>query len=279
MGGAGYLLEVRLMPAIEHRIAPDLVSRTVNVHLIGCGGNGSQMLTGLARLHHAMTALGHPGLNVTAFDPDEVSRANIGRQLFSPSDVGRNKATVLVHRLNLFFGLGWDAVPALWKWRWDPNAIPGIVVSCVDSAAARRKIGAELHEKLVDYWLDLGNRADDGQVVLGTPIPRAETAPKEKKRKAAAPPPRLPTVLELFPELLNAKLKEDTTPSCSLAEALERQHLFVNQAIVTPALQILWQLFRFGVITWHGAFVNLKTGRTAPLSVDPEVWARMKGTT
>jgi hypothetical protein len=50
-----------------------------------------------------------------------------------------------------------------------------------------------------------------------------------------------------------------------------------NQAVVTPALQILWTLFRFGKIDWHGAFVNLKTGRTTPLPVDPATWARMKG--
>lgn len=89
-------------------------------------------------------------------------------------------------------------------------------------------------------------------------------------------PERLRPVLELFPELMKRK-KEDNAPSCSLAEALERQHLFVNQAVVTAALQILWQLFRFGVITWHGAFLNLNTGRTTPLPVDPDTWARMRG--
>lgn len=62
-----------------------------------------------------------------------------------------------------------------------------------------------------------------------------------------------------------------------LADALEKQHLFVNQAVTTAALQILWQLFRTGAIDWHGAFINLKTGRTVPLPVDPDAWARMRG--
>jgi hypothetical protein len=47
---------------------------------------------------------------------------------------------------------------------------------------------------------------------------------------------------------------------------------------VTLALQILWTLFRFGKIDWHGAFVNLKTGRTTPLPVDPATWARIRTT-
>jgi PRTRC genetic system ThiF family protein len=254
---------------IEHHIAPDMLRRKVNVHLVGCGGNGSQMLTGLARLHCAITALEHPGLHVFAWDPDDVSRANVGRQLFSPSDVGANKARLLVHRVNAFYGLSWDAAAELFRWRWDPTFFPDLVISCVDSAAARRDLGKVLHHKPnLYYWLDLGNREQDGQVVLGCPLWNAD--------HVEICPERLPTVLELFPELVKMK-REDNAPSCSLAEALERQHLFVNQAVVTPALQILWTLFRFGKIDWHGAFVNLRTGRTTPLPVDPQTWARMKG--
>jgi PRTRC genetic system ThiF family protein len=96
---------------MKHALPHELLERQVRVDLAGCGGNGSQMLTGLARLHHALTALGHPGFSVNAWDPDEVSEANVARQLFSPADVGLNKATILVHRLNAWFGLRWSAWP------------------------------------------------------------------------------------------------------------------------------------------------------------------------
>jgi hypothetical protein len=33
-----------------------------------------------------------------------VSRANVGRQLFSTSDVSQNKAALLIHRVNAFYG-------------------------------------------------------------------------------------------------------------------------------------------------------------------------------
>jgi PRTRC genetic system ThiF family protein len=251
---------------MHHLIHPNLVRHTVQVDLIGCGGNGSQMLTGLARLHVALRALGHPGLQVMAWDPDAVSRSNIGRQLFSPADVGANKAEVLVNRINLFYGLDWTAQPA----RWRKHHVPGIVISCVDTVAARRQIAGSVEGiQHIYYWMDLGNRAQDGQVVLGCPV--------WDKEHRDHYPERLPTVMELFPELATGRVREDTAPSCSLAEALERQHLFINQAVVTSALQILWTLFRFGGIDWHGAFINLATGRTAPLPVDPETWARMKG--
>ena len=81
----------------------------VTVNLIGAGGTGSQVLTCLARLDVTLRALGHPGLSVTLYDPDIVSGTNIGRQLFSDSDIGLNKAKCLITRVNNFFGNDWKA--------------------------------------------------------------------------------------------------------------------------------------------------------------------------
>jgi PRTRC genetic system ThiF family protein len=251
---------------MEHKIWPRLLSERVHITLVGCGGNGSQMLTGLARLHAALRALDHPGLRVVAWDPDGVSPANVGRQLFSPGDVGQNKATVLVHRLNSFFGIAWYAEPSEFGVRaW--HARTDIVISCVDTRAAREAIRycVESMGTHPRYWLDLGNRAADGQMVLGEP---AGSKRFRQKRD------RLPVVTELFPEIRNSRIKEDNTPSCSLAEALQRQELFINQLVVTQALQLLWQLLRHGKTDWHGAFINAATGRVTPLPIDREAWAR-----
>ena len=96
---------------MEHCIGRSLLSQRVRVHLVGVGGNGAQMANCLARLDIAMRALGHPyGLQVTAFDGDQVSESNVGRQIYSPADVGLHKAVVTIHRLNQYFGLDWDAV-------------------------------------------------------------------------------------------------------------------------------------------------------------------------
>jgi len=248
----------------EHMTHPELLSDRVLIGLAGAGGSGSQMLSGLARLDAAIRALGHPGLDVIVYDPDDVSEANLGRQLFAPSDVGVNKAAALVTRVNAWFGTRWISVPA--KYENAQEGDLGILISCVDSAKARVAIGRVASSQEAKYWLDLGNRASDGQVVLGIP-------PWDKEHERYVY--RLPTVLELFPELRDGKAFDaDDAPSCSLAQALERQHLFVNQAVVTPALQLLWQIFRFGRTTWCGAFVNLATGRTTPLPVDPDAWER-----
>ena len=79
----------------------------VTVFIIGAGGTGSQVITNLARMDTALQASGHPGLHVTLFDPDTVTQANIGRQLFSETELGMNKAIAAVTRINRFFGTAW----------------------------------------------------------------------------------------------------------------------------------------------------------------------------
>ena len=68
-----------------HVLDGKLMTRAVNVLLVGAGGTGSRMLEKLVALHRALIAKGHPaGLEVTVVDPDTVSSANIGRQAFYP---------------------------------------------------------------------------------------------------------------------------------------------------------------------------------------------------
>src|SRR5258708_7328105 len=87
----------------------------------------------------------------------------------------------------------------------------------------------------------------------------------------------LPTAPELFPELSNAKLdKKDRLPPCSTLEALEQQEPCVNQTLAYQALAMLARLFRYGRLSYHGGLVNLRTGRTTSLPVDPILWQRMK---
>jgi len=256
---------------MPHYTPANLLTRRASIALVGCGGNGSQMLTGLARLNHAVTALGHPGLRVRAYDPDIVSEANMGRQLFGAFDVGSSKAITLVDRINAFFGLDWEA--RFGKFEVD-NFYPDIMIICVDSAKARFEIRHKMKNREASYTMDLGNRSADGQVIFGQPAEPARSELEPTSIGGTTPLKatltdhvRLPSPYVVLPELVDPLAVEDDTPSCGLAEALAKQELFINQAIVTPALSILWEFFRNGKLTWHGAFVNLRTGSMRPLPV------------
>lgn len=81
----------------------------VTVNLLGAGGTGGQVLTALARMNHALNALGHAGLFVRLFDSDTVDAANLGRQLFTTAELGQYKSVALMNRINRFFGTNWKA--------------------------------------------------------------------------------------------------------------------------------------------------------------------------
>jgi PRTRC genetic system ThiF family protein len=158
----------------------------------------------------------------------------------------------------VFWGLGWKGSPCFLDEGWREET--DIVIGCVDSRKARRAITNTRSYWESYYWLDIGNNADTGQFVLGQPE-------NGKNEKAGI---RLPTVAELFAEIINAKLdKKDKLPSCSAVAALERQEPFVNQVLANHSLAMLARLFRYGRLSYHGGFVNVATGRVSCLPINP----------
>ena len=62
---------------MTHNVDPQLLERPIRILVVGCGGNGSSIVSGLPYLHQALLAFGHPGgLAVTLIDPDTVSETN-----------------------------------------------------------------------------------------------------------------------------------------------------------------------------------------------------------
>ena len=241
--------------APRHFLRAGLADRVINILLVGCGGNGAQMLMGLASLDTAMRAISSRSLHVTVVDDDIVTEANLGRQPFFRCDLGNSKARTLTERVNLAHGLAWKAVHGRAPADADMDKVD-MLISCVDTASARRALGGALVEGFAcpAYWMDLGNRATDGQFLIGCPKPSA--------RETTG---RLPTVLEYFPELADESVPEDDAPSCSVAEALERQSLFVNRVVASHALALLFDLLGRGSIGHAGAFINLASGQAVPI--------------
>ena len=244
-------------------------TRPLRVMLVGAGGSGSAVLLQLPFLEQALGAWGQPGLAVTVMDPDVVSEVNVVRQPFSRVDVGTNKAVCLVSRINMFWGFAWKAIPRYFG--DEPASAPecDLLISCVDTRKARHLIAQSFKKfRAPAYHLDLGNNASSGQYVLGQPFDRS--------KRVRAQETRLPTVDELYPEIVDASIGEDSLPSCSAVEALDRQEPFINQTLAVSSLAMLARLLRYGQISYHGGFFNAETGRMAPLPVDPDRFAKMR---
>lgn len=243
-----------------HFTAPDLLNpiNPISVCLIGAGGTGSQVLTGLSRMSHSLNALGHAGFQVSLWDDDIITEANMGRQLFAECEVGLSKAAALITRTNRFFGTRWKSVTQTFT--ADTAQRAAIFISCTDTAAARFDIAAALdalqvvgnHSDIPRYWMDFGNGKRTGQVILSTigsirqPVSNLYNTVE-----------KLPFITEEFGGLLTAADDGDT-PSCSLAEALEKQDLFINSVLAQMGCALLWQLLRNGMTARRGVLLNLE---------------------
>ena len=240
-----------------------LTLRRVNLVLAGVGATGSWLLPELARLDRTLLHLGHPeGLHVAVWDGDTVTPVNIGRQGFLPGDLRHNKAVALVHRLNLTWGLRWEAKPVHLASERVGGLAADVLVTCTDSAKFRVELGRRYRKvSSSTLWLDCGNAEHTGQVVLG-----------HLGKPNSSSELRLPNVFDLYEAELLASVGIDTGPSCSVEEALRHQDLTVNVLVAAHAYNLLWNLLRHGGLDAHGVFVDTRAVRSDPLPVDEDAW-------
>lgn len=68
--------------------------------------------------------------------------------------------------------------------------------------------------------------------------------------------------------LIYSQVREvDSGPSCSLAEALGKQDLFINSTLAHIGCNLLWKMFKEGKTAYRGAYVNLDTMKTTGIPV------------
>lgn len=222
------------------------IHRTV-ITVVGCGGTGSHVLSGLARMDYALRALGRKGLVVVAYDLDNVEPHNIGRQLFYEQDIGENKAITIIERINLTYGLDWTAYSC--KYQEKPNTA-SIIITCLDSIAQRIEVMTAFKKAKnhVDYpkiyWMDYGNEYDIGQVIIGS------LDESEKNR--------MPCVHEIFN--FSNITDDPEIPSCSMADSLSKQGLYTNSILAQLGLNMLFQLLSYYYLEYHGVYMNLTNG-------------------
>jgi PRTRC genetic system ThiF family protein len=211
--------------------------------VIGAGGTGSQVMQGLGAMNHALECLGHPGFYVTLYDSDIVTEFNLGRQLFNQADLGKNKADVMIEKVNRFYGTSWKSCPEDFTERMRVG-YQTIYFTCVDKVAPRK----HLHKILTtrhrtsnfdwNYWMDFGNGRNTGQVILGSYS-------------------CLPINLKSVGDIGIPEFDDNETPSCSLAEALTKQDLMINRVVANLGLTMLWSAFSELKFKYNSIYINL----------------------
>lgn len=116
-------------------------------------------------------------------------------------------------------------------------------------------------EKTPLYWMDFGNAQFTGQVLIGT-IRNKIAQPISKEFLS------IPGMNNVTEEVSYSTLRDtDSGPSCSLAEALKKQDLFVNSMLAQAGCEILWKMIREGRTLHRGAYLNMETLRLTPIPV------------
>lgn len=122
-------------------------------------------------------------------------------------------------------------------------------------------VQAALYYRAPLYWMDFGNTQTSGQVVLGT-VPKKIKQPKSQQYKT------VDTLKVITRYVKYASVEEtDSGPSCSLAEALEKQDLYINSTLAQLGCNLLWKMFRNGMLEHHGIYLNLATMKVNPIYV------------
>jgi PRTRC genetic system ThiF family protein len=258
----------------------------LEITLVGCGGTGSWLAPSLARLAAVCRQAGRK-VDLVFVDPDLVEAANVPRQNFCQAEVGVNKASALALR----YGAAWGVQIPVVSSRFDGEQFGRmpvhqqemqVIVGCVDNAAARRAIeeavraqngpSVETGRPPSTWWLDCGNAAESGQVLLGSTKDRAYLRhafePETICRALPLPSVQRPELLEDAPEEL-----PDADLSCAELAARNAQSLMVNQNIAAVAADYLLRLVMVGDLRKFATYIDLPSGAARTYYTTPEVVA------
>lgn len=224
----------------------------VTLFLVGLGHLGGHFLSNLSFIAAALQEVQGRRLDVCAFDPRPVTPEQLTTHRLGAEDLGRNLARALVSRISRHSGYGWQGYSTL------PDKLPfyngtlQILVTALDSAAAREEAWQWSRRQAFDVWLDLGHDDYGGQAVLGWTGPDPQLS-------------RLPTLRALFPQALSHSSPPPAAPPPAPLVNLNAE------LVSTLGARLLWAALQPTPLTHHGYFVNTETGAVNALSVAPYV--------
>ena len=209
---------------------------SASIYLVGCGGTGGFIAPLLDKLVYRMNR--QKNVSLTYIDHDRVEEKNLLRQRFEKQDISNYKSIVLALKaiskvtvsIEEFKDFA-DKVDIVSR-----NTIL-IVIGAVDTAEGRRQI-AHYVERRGKYnnrvfWIDCGNTAKTGQVILGN---------SSEIRADAIGYSSVPWPSIQEPDLLIDDDSETTEVAQGCAEMEDQQHFILNSLTATYCVAMLEEL-------------------------------------
>lgn len=234
--------------------------------VVGCGGTGSFVAEGLARLSP-------PRADLVLIDHDRVEERNLARQNFTRDELGQFKSEALATRLSRRYEL-----PVAYSTRpveMSSIRYPGLIIGCVDNGLARREIAERVKNrgltwvggysaaaprelqsgprlKTDDWWVDAGNSENHGQIIIGN----SDGVTFGDSDTCHGLP--LPTLQR--PELLRE------TPRQRDCADIPEQGPTINQVMAALVVEVVRRLIE-GNCPWYQLYLDLETGMLTPALV------------
>lgn len=222
----------------EPAISLDTQYRTAKHFIVvGAGGNGGYYIPNLARQISIQNKLRqleglHPH-KITIVDADDVEPKNLNRQNFINRDINMGKAFVMADRYGKAFDLEIDFLD---EYLTSEDMLKGIInayrnhipviVGCVDNNKTRKFLYDVYKGRPNTFYLDAGNEEHAGQVVCGF---NTGQDLKAVKGGGSIQYFDLPSICDLFPEVLEATDKLPTEMSCAERAESAPQNIYTNQ--------------------------------------------------
>ena len=297
-------LDLSHLNAVPLKIFMPEPRNVLHLYLVGAGGTGSWLAPHVVRLARLMRERGR-NVEVTLIDPDVVELKNVFRQNFGTAEIGARKAEALALR----YGPAWEVPIRVYATRFEPKMIDlsygdvGVIIGCVDNAAARRSIAEVFSQDTMYYdgrsnaapiprlwWLDAGNGEHTGQVLFGA------TRSLKTLRTAFPHFPestyciQLPSPVLQHPDLLpssdgaeprpneTSRSEAETGTSCAQRLWTGDQSPSINSMIANIAATYLWRLFADAKgLTTFATYCDLQSFSLQSRYITPDTVAQSVG--
>lgn len=233
------------------------VGHLEDIIIVGCGGTGANVARIIGRILFDMKRSRRSIPDVYIVDPDIVEYKNVGRQLFSVSEVGRYKAEAVARRINFALGLSFSYIPHEFSVSRIEDRYSNLIISCVDNYQARREIH-KAHGTLIAS----GNHLNSGQVCIGNTSYAKDM--KQTMKNKSTEWAYLPKEGLLYPDLLQPDPEpiKPVQPDASCADLIASgdQALLVNDWQATVIGGYVYKLLHRQPITTFLTYINAADG-------------------
>lgn len=236
--------------------------QNIKLYLVGCGGTGSWLAPGLARVARLLIDRFGRDTEVIFTDPDIVQEKNIYRQNFCYAEIGIPKAEALASRYGLAWGL--DISAEVKEFGGTSYGGLSIIIGCVDNSSARLEIADQFRsygDVPTVWWLDCGNGKSHGQIILGAGGEKPDNpyGMPGYTTWLEWPATRHPQILEDAP-VSSDPLEDDL--SCAELALVDQQGLVINQRIAVEATDYLVRMLLTNNLRKKETYIDLETGTT-----------------